>query len=364
MTVATSSTLTQEFVDQLSQELLLEPDSQYIFAMLAGAARAGAIGIPDILGEAGATANMSDAMGAGMGTLKLLDPRWMAVARDFANVVSEPAEPGKVVKVDQPRYLAGNYGTTDRALTEGTRITANPQAPTMGQVSLTITEYGGPHDGTNVAPIGISDFLKRRGRHNMVQYVGNLLRRDRNKFVDTAVINLQLTTTNVTTPFSSPGVEIAEGSLTANQPFSEAMLASMLRSLQERNIPTFANGMYMCAISPKHFEDLRKDSTFREQVRYLQEQNALITGHLANYGGFMIVTSTNIPTKPVGAGGAVTGYQGMAFGPQSIGWAIGMDAEARRSKDDDFGREDRVVWIAHEAWQLMDANFVQRFVTA
>lgn len=358
MTLGTSTTLTQEFVDQLSQELLLEPDSQYIFAMLANAARAGALGIADIMGEAGAAANMADAMGAGLGTLKLLDQRWMAVARDFAIVASEPTTPGKVILVDQPRYLGGNYGEADRALTEGTRISATPQAPTMGQVSLTIKEYAGPHDGTAVAPIGITDFLKRRSRHDLVQYLGLLLRRDRNKFVDTVLVNLLLGTTNATTPSGT-----AEGALTAGALFTETMLAEMLRKLQERNIPTFANGLYMCTISPKHFQDLRQDATFREQVRYLVQENPLITGHVANYGGFMIVTSSNIPTKAVGAGGAVTGYQGVAFGPQSVGWAIGMDAEARRSKDDDYGREDRVVWIAHEAWQLMDANFAQRFVT-
>lgn len=358
MTIGTSTSLTQEFVDQLSQELLVEPDSQYIFALLARAARAQAMGIPDILGESGAGANMSEAMGAGLGTLDLLDRRWMAVAGDFAKVVSEPTVPGLTVLIDQPRYLGGTYTEASRALTDGNRITATPQAPTMGQVAVTIKEYGGPHDGTNVAPIGITDFLKRRSRHDLVQYIGLLLRRDRNKFVDTVLINLLLSTTNETTPSGT-----ADAALTAGALFTDAMLGSMLRSLQERNIPTFSNGMYMCVMSPKHQEDLRQDATFREQVRYLQNENPLISGHFANYANFMLVTSTNIPTADVGSGGAVTGYQGLAFGPQSVGWAIGKDAEARRSKDDDFGREDRIVWTAHEGWQLMDAAFVQRFVT-
>lgn len=358
MTIGTSGTLTQEFVDQLSQQLLLEPDAQYVFAMLAGAARAGALGIPDILGEAGAAANMQEAMGAGLGTLKLLDQRWMTVARDFAMVVSEPTVPGMVILIDQPRYLGGTFTEASRNLTEGTRITANPQAPTMGQVQVTIKPYGGPHDGADVAPIGISDFLKRRSRHDLVSYVGTLLRRDRNKFVDTLILALMLAGTHVTTPGGS-----AEAALTAGALLTEDELAAMLRALQERNIPMFANGMYMLAITPKHFQDLRADTKFRESVRYLQNESPLITGHVANHGGFMIVISNNIPTKAVGAGGAVTGYQGVAFGPNSIGWGIGMDVEARRSKDDDYGREDRVVWLAHEGWSLLDDNFVQRLTT-
>lgn len=358
MTVATSSTLTQEFVDQLSQELLLEADAANVFAMLANAARAGALGIPDIMGRSGTSPNMQEAMGAGVGTLKIFDERWMSVARDFAMVVSEPTTPGKVILIDQPRFLGGTFTEASRALTEATRITATPQAPTMGQVSVTIKEYAGPHDGTNVAPIGITDFLKRRSRHDLIEYLGTLLRRDRNRFIDTVIINLLLTTTNVTTPSAT-----AEASLTAGMPMTEDVLAAAFRSLSERSIPTFSNGMYMAVITPKHFQDLRADTKFRESVRYLGIEGALISGHLANHAGFMIVQSNNIPTHGVGSGGAVTGYQSLAFGPQAIGWAIGMDGEARRSKDDDYGREDRVVWIAHEGWQLMDASFVQRITT-
>lgn len=358
MAITTSGTLTQEFVDQLSDQLILEPDAQYILAILAQAARAGALGIPGILGEAGVTANMQEAMGAGLGTLKLLDPRWMAVAGNFAQVVSEPTTPGKVILLDQPRYLGGTFTEASRTLTEGTRITANPQAATMGQVSVTIKEYAGPHDGAAVAPIGVTDFLRRRAKHNLVQYLGLLLRRDRNKFVDRVIIDLMLASTNVTTPGDT-----AEGALVADQKLTDSMLRAIKRKLNERNVPTFANGLYMFVMSPKQEQDLKGDPEFRESVRYLTNESPLVTGHLTNHAGLMLVTSTNIPTKGVGAGGAVTGYQGMAFGPNAIGWAIGMDAEARRAKDDDFGREDRVVWIAHEGWKLLDTDFVERVVT-
>ncbi len=359
MTIGTSGTLTQEFVDQLSAELTLEPDAQYIFALLAGAAQAGALGIPDMMGQAGVAPNMQAAMGAGLGTLKLLDPRWMAVAKDFAVVVSEPTTPGKVIKIDQPRYLGGDFDEASRALTEGTRISADPQAPTMGQATVTIKEYAGPHDGTDVAPIGVTDFLKRRAKHDLVQYVGTLLRRDRNRFVDTVVRDLLLTTTNVTTPNDT-----AEAALGSSAAMTEDVLAITLQRLQERSIPTFGNGMYLLTIAPRHFADLRADERFRESVRYLgANESPLLTGHVANHAGFMIVISSNLPTKAVGVAGAVTGYQAVACGPGAIGWGIGMDAEARRSKDDDYGREDRVVWIAHEGWQLLDADFVQRLVT-
>lgn len=358
MAITTSSTLTQEFVDQLSEELILEPDPQYVFALLADAARAGAMDIPGIMGQAGASANMQAAMGAGLGTLKLLDPRWMAVAKDFAMVVSEPTSPGKVILLDQPRFIGGTFTEVSRRLTEGTPVSSTVLAATMGQVTVTIREYAGPHSGAEVQAIGISDFLKRRATHDLVQYVGTLLRRDRNKFVDHVISDLLLTTTHVTTPG-----DVAEASLVAGAKLTEDELSEMLRKLQERNIPTFSNGMYLCVMSPKHFEDLRADTKFRESVRYLGAEGALVSGHVANHAGFMLVISSNIPTAGVGAGGAVTGYRGVACGPGAIGHAIGMPVEARRSKNDDFGREDRVLWVAHEGWAALDLDFIQRFTS-
>jgi N4-gp56 family major capsid protein len=360
MAIGTSGTLTQEFVDKLSAELILEPDAQYVFAQLAQAARAGAMGIPGIMGRAGTAANMDKAMGAGLGTLRMMNPRWMSVARDFAKVVSDPTTPGKVILIDQPRYLGGSFAEAARRLTEGTPVAAAPVPPTMGQVTVTIREYGGPHDGSDVAPIGISDYLKRRATHDLVAYLGLLLRRDRNRFVDRAIVDLMLTTTNVTTPGDT-----AEDDLVADQLMTEDVLSEILFQLQTRNIPTFSNGMYMLVIGPKHLKDLKGDEKFRESVRYLGTDGALVQGHIANHGGFMIVEANSIPNSDVGGGGGggVVGFQALAFGPEAIGWAIGMDTEARPSKDDDYGREDRVLWIAHEGWQLLDADFVERITT-
>jgi N4-gp56 family major capsid protein len=329
MAITKSSDLPQEFVDQLSAELLLEPDTQYVFATLAGAARAGAMDIPGMIAGQGQK-NLAAAMNNGTGTPRWLDPRWMAVAGSFAKVVAEPTQPGKVILIDQPRYLNGLFSIASRQLTEGTRISANPQAISMGQVSLTIREYAGPHDGSAVAPVGITDFATRRAVHNMVQYVGLLLRRDRNKWMDSVIIDTLLLSTNLTTPGGT-----AEASLTAGSKLTDAVLASALRSLQERGVPPFANGMYMLVLSPKHLEDLRDDARFRESARYLGPEGPMVTGHIANWGGFMLMTSTNIPLDAVGSGGAVAGYQALAFGPEAFGWAIGMDVEARRSKDDD-----------------------------
>jgi hypothetical protein len=144
----------------------------------------------------------------------------------------------------------------------------------------------------------------------------------------------------------------------------ESDLALVKRKLLERNIPTFANGRYMLVIGPRHEEDLRSDAAFREITRYQVNAGPMLSGYLMSYGGFDVCVSNGLPNAAVGGGGAVTGYQALAFGPESLGWGIGMDAQARRSKDDDYGREDRMVWIAHEAWKLLNEDFVEKIVTS
>jgi N4-gp56 family major capsid protein len=354
MAIGTSSTLTQEFVDMLNAELLLAPDPQYIFAQLADAARAGALGIPETMGRAGA-GGFSRSMAQGMGHID----RMSATAPRFAKVISESTDPGKVILIDRPAYLGGTFTETSRRLTEGTAVTATPQAPTMGQVSLTIREYAGPHDGSNVAPIGITDFLKRRAKHDLIEYVGMLLRRDRNKFVDRVIVDELLSTSNSTVATGSDLLVSAPGSnrLTA------ATLADVKKKLLERGVPTFPSGNYMLVLSPQHEVDLRADDEYREVTRYLVRDGSGLTGYSHSFGGFDICVSANITTTTPGGGNTTTVYQALAFGPESIGWAIGMDAEARRSKDDDFGREDRVLWIAHEAFKILNSDFVEKIQT-
>ncbi len=367
MAITTSSDLTQTFVSKLSRELTLEPDPAYVFARLAGGARAGAMGIPDMMGRAGLPANLQAAMGAGLGTVDILNPKFMQVAGSFCKVVWEPGTgPGKVILVDQPRYLGGTMTEASRALTEGTAIGSTPVAATLGQVSLTLKEFAGPHNGTDVVPLGITDFLKRRAEHDLVEYCGLLLRRDRNAWLDRVLCDKLLTTTNQTIGSGGAG-GATTGTMTLDgNLLTDADLAVIKRKLMVRNIPTFPTGMYGLVISPQHEENLRADSQFREIARYLAASpgNILCSGHIADYGGFHIVVSNNIPTVAVGSGGSVTGYQALAFGPGALGWAIGMDAEARRSKSDDFGREDRLIWISHEAFAVLDADFVEKVVTS
>jgi N4-gp56 family major capsid protein len=271
--------------------------------------------------------------------------------------------------MDKPTLLGGTYTLASRTLTEGTRITANPIALAESQVAIPIVELGGPYDNgqTAVAPIGISDFLKRRARHEQIERVAVELRRDYNKVVDTILIALALSTSNQTIGSSGAGGGTTTGMTTDGNPLTDADVRNIKKDLISRNIPTFANGRYLLCLSPQHEVDLAADAAFREIVRYPRVGDGggpLLSGYLGAYGGFDIVTSNNIPTVAVGSGGAVTGIQAIAMGPNALAWANGMDAMARMDKNDDFQRENRYVWLAEHGFALLDANMVQKVVTS
>jgi hypothetical protein len=357
MSIATSSTLTQEFVQMLSAELLYAPDSAWIFAGLAAAERDAAFAIPDMM-----AANGAGGFGAAMGASARPGDR-SEMGRGFCKVVQGPGTPGLVALIDRPIFPAADFGEAARRLTEGTPIdTSNLLAPSMGQATLTMHEYAGPMkaDGSAVAPFAITSVLKQRAKHDLVQYLGELLRRDRNAFVDGVIRDLFLGTSHTTTPAG-----VATGTMTAGgSPLSEATLAQVLLNLQRRNIRPFPNGNFMLVLDPQHFKDLRGDSAFREITRYQVDRGPVLSGYLASYGGFDFCTSTNMKTAAVGSGGAVTGYQALAFGPEALGWAIGADAHAERSKNDDFNRQDLVIWNSIESFALLNDAIVERIVTS
>jgi len=358
MAIGTTASLGQEFVDVLSSELLLQPDAQFVFANLANASRAKALAMPDVMGRSGETANIEASLGNAVGTVD----RMSAAGSGFAKVVLDPQSPGKTILIDRGVYLGGVFTEASRRLTEGTAIDVTaPIAPTMEQVPLTVREYAGPYDQGNsrVAPIGVTDMLKRRARHDVILYVGALLRRDRNAFVDRTIVDLLLSTSFTTTPDDQPADQLSAG----DQPLREDTLAQAKKNLLDRGVPAFSNGNFICVLSPQHELDLRRDSAFREISRYQAEKGPLISGYLTTFGGFDFCISSRIPSVPVGAGGAVAGNAALCFGPEAIGWGVGMDVEARRSKTDDFGRSDMFVWCSEECYALLNSAMVERILT-
>lgn len=313
MAKSTTGTLTQEMVDLLSAEMLITTDDVYLFY------KNGPIQHPD------------------------------AEAREAGHIN---------LLFNRPVLPTGTYTETSRRLVDGTKIDTTGIAISMTQASLTVREYGGPHDGTAVRPFVVTEFLKNRAKHNVVALIGQFLRRDRERWLDISIMNYLLAATTVVTPSGA-----APGAIVAGTKASAAWLRRLNKAMKDAKIPTFANGRWRLILSTQDEADLKADVEYREATRYFMAQNPLFAGHVMSFEGFDIMVTTMLPTTAVGSGGALTGYQSVAFGPYGIGHGMAMEPQVRVGDDTDYGREDSVVWVSNEALGTLYPDMLVRGVT-
>lgn len=313
MGLTTTGTLTQELMTLLSAEMLIQPDDLYLFY-----------------------AN---------GPIQHADP--------------DVQTPGAaVISFNRPVLPTGTYTETSRRLTDGTAVALTALAISMTQVSLTTREYAGPHDGNNVLPFGLTEFLKNRAKHNLVAVVGEFMRRDRNRFLDVTVANLELAATTVVTPDGS-----SAGAIAAGQSASTVWMRAWNKAMKDAKIPTFPNGRWRMVLNTTDEQSLKGDEQYREAARYLANQNPIFNGHVMSYENFDIMVTTMLSTTGVGAGSGVTGNQSVAFGPYGIGHGIGMAPNVRSADDTDYGRQEKVIWKSEEAIGTLYSDLLTRGIT-
>lgn len=298
MAVTSTTSLTQELMDLISAEMLIQPDDLYLFYANGPIQRAD-----------------SDAVVPGV----------------------------NVINFNRPTLPTGTYTETSRRLTDGTVVDTTGIAIAMTQVSLTIREYAGPHDGTAVRPFAVTEFLKNRAKHNVVALIGEFMRRDRNKFLDVTIRDLLLASSNVFTPDGS-----TEATITAGQVMTVAAIRSLNKTMKDAKIPTYPNGRWRLMLNTRDEQNLKSDEEYREAMRYFVQQNPVFDGHVMSFEGFDIMVTTHISTDTVGAGDAVTAYQGAAWGPYGIGHGVAKEPSVRMADDTDFGRLERMIWKSEE----------------
>lgn len=264
-------------------------------------------------------------------------------------------EPGaKTILFNQPDLPTGTYTESSRRLTDATAVDTGAIAITMTQQTLTVREYAGPHDGTAVRGFGITEKIRNLAKHDIVSLIGSFLRRDRNKFVNKRRMDDLLTSTNTQTPDDS-----AVGVIAAGQAASASMLRKLNKKMKDLLIPRKANGRWTLFISTKDEQEYKADSELRLAFQGTGMGNTpAVTGQVALWENFDIVVDTLMPTAAVGAGSLVTGYQSIAVGPYHLGEAIVMQPSPRMANETDYGRQQKMIWIAEEAVGLLYGGYV------
>lgn len=325
MAITTVASLsTQEFRNLIAAEMLPRPDDRYIWRDL------------------GLVRNFTDESGIAS-----------VAGNDYGRIL-----------VDKPAFInttaQGGFSETNRRLTDGTDIqVANLIGLSMDQFALAVREYAGPYHtagAASIQPLAITELTLKRSIHDLAALIGNALRRDYEKWINAVFRDLALGTTTVVTADGT-----AEGAIVVNKPINWDMLVRLRKQMKDLLIPEFgATGRYRYVISTQDESKLPLDADVKAAMKALTTLDAeLKNGYIGTLLGFDFYVDTTMPTKGVGAGGAVTGYQGVAFGEiPAIGWINAMAPDARQYKNDDFARKALFVWIAHQGFGTLDVNNV------
>ena len=358
------ATLPVEFYDRTSALMLKQPEPQYLWArlvMMADASaelrRGAASGTSRALVESGA--NVPDL--AEMQLLLSDDIRGEAI---FTSDELAPGKEGHTIRLNRPVFSGGGYTEAERTIAANTSISTTGIDLSMEQVAITIKRVAGPFaaNGTVVQPYPIDKFDAQHSIHSLVQTVGLNLQRDRTKYLDKIISALyDLGSVKVFPGDSGFQLTTDAGAFTANvngdRPMDLETIFRAEEKLETLNIPRFANGKYLCVLSPQQSRQLRSDPLLNKQAVFETQKNPLNTSFIATIGGVEVYVSNTqaIDTSTVSG---VSIHHGVMFGPGAVGRAGSGPCEVASANEDNYGQTAKVIWLAHEGHSVLDNRFI------
>lgn len=361
MPLVNRATLGAEFFDITAAKLLLQPEPQFLYALLwkmalsANLSKASGISFRGDVGNQGAPYASAESQRA-----NFEDP----IYGQTIQVVTELGNaPGHTVRLNRPKFANTTYTQASREIPMGTAISTTPVNVESEQVSVTIKRFGGPLNtaGGNVAPFGVDRFDATRSIHALGDVVGTHLQRDFDKTIEgfiTALMGLAATTLypvgySALTDFSDAG---------GDGPMSYKMVNRLETVMDVANLPTFPDGFRALAVHPLAIEQLKDDPQFARYAEYHKPINPLLAPYYyKTVGRTHIFKSTTLPTTTNGGAGTV--YEHHAFVPGVIGSALGEMPRTATSTADNYGEWALVIWLMYAAFQNLDNRFCVKLYT-
>lgn len=219
---------------------------------------------------------------------------------------------------------------------------------TIGQKSLTVTEYG------NSVPF--TKKLDDLSEHPVTEIIHKVLKNDARKALDTAAYNQFANTILKVVGTGTAGSEVI--ALTENGTPSASTNVAMLTGhvklvadeLAERDIPTFDGVNYMSVFRPRALRALKNELEAIHQ--YVSEGwHVIMNGERGRYEGVRFIEQTNIARTTLQAAWGTadaTGARdaGFFFGQDTVVEAFSIPEEIRGKIPTDYGRSRGIAWYA------------------
>lgn len=356
MTVYQRAVMPENFYDVTSDQLLVQPEPQYPFAEMWLSAMAlsldpdaAAMGLQGrYVPQAGANYSASD-----RGALMLANP----LARELiAAKVDFNGTPGSTVRLNRPVYANTTYTESSRRIVSGTSITQTPITVASQQTNLTLYCYGGPYDQVNSrpAPYGIQSFDANMGVHNAAQIHGTQLVRDFRRFIELVNISLLDLESSVVYP---DGMSADNDATTSGMfPLRFEQLTRAHRDANVANLPTFADGYRMIALTPLQIQQLEVDPAYQRAGQYFPEYNVLFgSAYKKSVAGFHVFEVQTLTT--VNNSSSIAVHRGHVVAPGALLGGMGRRPRVMPNTNDNFGETILVMWLADLAFGLANNTF-------
>lgn len=354
------ATLPQEYYDKTSDALLVQPQPQFLYGKMFLGALMASLGNDVVMGLTGREAPSTGA------AYNPLSSEQLQLASDLPGAivgakVDFKGAPGNTVRINRPAYASSTYTEASRRIASGASISTSAVAAKSEQATLTLFRYGGPYDGSAVAPMAIESFDASMGVHSQPMIVGNSLKQDFNKFVDAVQVSLLDLASSTVYP---KGMTAANDATAADQfKFSFEQLTKLHQAASEANLPTLPDGNRMLVLHPNQFRQLSTDGRYQTAGQFFPEFNVLFGGsYKKTVHGVHIFESTTLTSAANTS--SVTVYTGHLIAPGALLAGMGRAPRIASSTDDNYGETIKVVWLADLAFGLADNRFCIKAVSA
>lgn len=347
--------LPEEFFDRTSAQLLTQPVPMFLYARLflramnITLAPPGSMGLPgrDIPGQG---ANYTDHENDALMLSDDLATELFAVKADFAG------EPGHTLKFNRPKYESTTYTQASREIGVNQTISNTPIEAGSEQTALTIKRFAGPYDSTNsrVAPFGLDAFDASMGVHDLVKFVGNHLKYDFHKTLDSFFVTLA----NLGNATVRPAGMNADNDATAKAqfPLTYEQTSRCAKAMDEANLPTLGDGRRIMVVTPTGKKFLKDDPQFARYAEFHKEKNPLFPGWFGSTPEFHFFQSTTLTSTANSSSVGI--HTAHAMAPGCFMGGRGSKIKVAPSTDDNYGEAAKLIWLAYLALGLADNRFI------
>lgn len=357
MTIDTQ-TIPQEFFDITSGMLLRAPEPQYLYSIFLMSALASELQVPSELGlsigDRAIAGQGADYGSADADRLSLSDPISQEL---FDAKIDFNGAPGTQMKFNRPTYTDSLYTKQSRLLNSMSSVSTTAMSVTSQQTTLTLERIGGPHNGTNVAPLSVDKFSARLGVHNLVKIAKRHLIRDFWKTTD-ALVRDTIDSAGAANVVYPDGMTADNDATTKTAyPLDYETISRASKNMDDANLPTLADGRRVLVVTPAGYNQLKQDPAFQRYSEFHKEINPLFTGsYMRTLPEFHVFKSTTL-TKSSNTSGVKVHY-GHAIAPGALGAGMADVPRVVPNSNDQYGEEAIVIWRMYLALGALDSSFI------